>query len=95
MPSTTLSYRALPAAVVGDLAHARGEVGVVRGDHAGVAVGAEVLARVEAEARGVAEAARAPARDLGAVGLRRVLEDREPVALRRPRGSASMWAGWP
>ena len=69
------------AAVVGDLPHAGRELGVVRRDDAGVAVGAQVLARVEAEAGGVAQAAGPPSRDLGAVGLRRVLEHGQAVAL--------------
>ena len=61
MPEHDVVVLVRAAAVVGDLPHARDEVGVVRDDHPRVAVGAEVLARVEAEAGGVAQAARAPA----------------------------------
>src|SRR4029079_11389109 len=47
---------------------------VVAGDRTGVAVRAEVLARVEAEAGEMADAAAAPGVDLGAVRLGRVLD---------------------
>ena len=56
-------------------------------DHAAFAVGAEVLAGVEAEARHVAEAADAAALVFGAVRLRRVLDDDQAVSPRDRRGS--------
>src|SRR6185437_1786315 len=63
-----------PAAVVGPDPDRVGEFGVV-GDHrAGVAVCAEVLARVEAGGRDAAEAG-LPAVAAGALALGRVLDD--------------------
>jgi hypothetical protein len=54
--------------------------GIGGGNEAGIAVGAEVLARIEAEAGEMADAAAAPAVDLGAVRLRRVLQQDQPAA---------------
>ena len=65
--------------VVGDLPHARHEVGVRGRDHSCVAAGPEVLGRIEAEAGGVAQRPGPSAVPFRAVGLGRVLEDREPV----------------
>src|SRR5581483_5873450 len=55
---------------------------VVGADRAAVAQRAEVLARVEAERGGGAEGAGAAVAVAGAVGLGRVLEHEEAVALR-------------
>ena len=63
-----------PRAVVRELSHPRRVLAVVRDHHPRVAVRAEVLAGIEAEARRVAERPRAAAADRSTVRLRRVLE---------------------
>ena len=68
-----------PGPVVGDLAHAGREVGVRGRDHSRVAVGPEVLARVEAEAGRVAQGPGPASLPLRPVGLGGVLEDRKVV----------------
>jgi hypothetical protein len=65
-----------------DLPH---QVGVHAGDAAGVAEGAEVLGRVEAPGRQIAERADAPPLVLRAVRLRRVLD--QPEAARAAEGA--------
>jgi hypothetical protein len=57
-------------------------LGVVGDDHPAFAVRAEILARVEAEARQVAHAADAPAAVARAVRLRRILDDEQSVPAR-------------
>jgi hypothetical protein len=70
------------AAVVGEAAYPLGQLGV-GGDHrAGVAEGAQVLAGIEAEARGHAERAGPPVVPLATVRLGGVLDQRNA----RPRG---------
>ena len=66
-------------AVVAEHAHPLGHLGVVGHHHAGVAVGPEVLGRVEAPARDVGEGADPVPRVLGAVCLRGVLDHLEIV----------------
>ena len=63
--------------------HANGscERRVIGDDHAGLAVGAEVLARVETEAGHVAHTADAPALVLCSVGLATVLDHHQTVLL--------------
>ena len=60
--------------VIAERADHVGELLVLAGERAGVAEGAEVLARVEAESRGVAPSAGLDAAEVGAVGLRGVFE---------------------
>src|SRR5687767_1224650 len=67
-------------AALPQLLHAFYQTRVVGGDGAAVAVGAEVLRRVEAEGRGVPPRARASAFESRAVRLRRVLDDEEAAA---------------
>ena len=66
-------------AVVAQPADARQQRGIAPGDHAAVAVAAQVLAGIEAEARQIAQAAAAPAVMLGRVRLRRVLDHPQAV----------------
>ena len=67
-------------AVVAQPAQARGELGVVGGDRAAVAEGAEVLAGIEAPGDGVAMGAEALALIAGAMGLGGVLDDPQAMA---------------
>ena len=69
----------LALAVVAQLPQLFGDPIVVGRDHSAVAERAEVLRRVEAERRGVAEAARPPSLVSRAVGLRGILDHQQVV----------------
>ena len=74
-----LVLAALPE--VAEHANRRVELLVVRGHGAGVAVRAEILARIEAEGGDVGERAATPPAVLGSVRLRRILDEPQAVAL--------------
>ena len=61
-------------------AQPRGDFVVAGHDHPGVAVGAEILARIEAEAGGIAEGSDPPAAVARSVRLRRVFDEPQAVA---------------
>ncbi len=71
----------LLGAVVAQHTQAARDLRVIRDDRPALAVRAEVLARVEAEAAGACERADAAALVAGAVRLRRVLDDEEVVTV--------------
>jgi hypothetical protein len=71
---------------------------VVGGDGPGIAEGTEILAGIEAEAADGAERARPPATPSGAVGLRRILDQRQAMTLagrrwREPLGGRLLASG--
>ena len=66
--------------MVAQQAHPFGDLRIVGGDRAGVAIGAEILAGVEAEARGIAQHADAPSIPGRAVRLGGIFDEYEIVA---------------
>ena len=68
-----------PAAVVAQHAQPLGQLGIVGGDRAAVAEGAEILGRKETVRAGMAERAGPPSAHLGALRLRHVLDHFQPV----------------
>src|SRR5690606_20201821 len=79
--SQLVEIATVTSAVVSELAYSAGELGVVSDDGATVPECAEVLSRVEAEARGMSERTYASPFPACAVGLGCVLDDGDPSPL--------------